>query len=180
MVLKAWPASAPVDPASFQTSAKFAVDSDALSLATAVATIEPRLGASGYFWLRIYFYAYPVGAEDLSGIQKGDVGSMDKKWSKMSGNPKDYNASHATLQLSVDREHKVWQVDMAIPGHACTIAPFPKDVDGFLQEYRFDGNKLRLKSKGSYVCDMNFKGTANQKFAWDVDVTAEVFQKLKQ
>jgi hypothetical protein len=168
-----------LDPSSFHTNANFSVDNDAMSLSTAVATIEPRLGAPGYSWLRIYFYSFPVAADDMTGIVKGSVGSMDKKWNGKASNPKDYNASRAVIQLSVDQSYKVWQADMSVPGHACTIAPFEPDVKAFLQEYQFDGKNLRLKSKGSYVCDMKSMGIPNQKFSWDVDLKTAVFEKAK-
>ena len=116
-----------------------------MSLSTAVATIEPRLGAPGYSWLRIYFYSFPVAADDLAGILKGDTGSMDKKWNSKASNPKDYNNSRAVIQLSVDKSSKVWQVDMSVPGHTCTIAPFEQDVKTFLQSYEFDGKNLKAE-----------------------------------
>ena len=168
-----------LDPSSFHTNANFSVDDTAISLSTAIATIEPRLGAPGYSWLRIYFYSFPVAADDMAGVMKGDTSSMDKKWNSKASNPKDYNTSRAVLQLSVDKNSKVWQVDMSVPGHACTIAPFEPDVKIFLQAYQFDGKNLRLKSKGSYVCDMKFMGIPNQKFSWDIDLNTTVFEKVK-
>ena len=170
---------ASIDPNSFHTSANFSVDNNAMSLSTAVATIEPRLGAPGYSWLRISFYSFPVAVDDIAGILKGDTGSMDKKWNKKASDPKDYNISNAVIQFSVDKNLKVWQVDMSVPGHSCTIAPFEPDVKNFLQDYQFDGKNLRLKSKGSYVCDMKFMGIPNQKFAWDIDLNTAVFEKVK-
>jgi hypothetical protein len=104
---------------------------------------------------------------------------MDKKWTKKASNPKDYNNSYAFLQLSVDQSSKVWQVDMSVPGHACTIAPYVQDVKSFLQDYLFDGKNLKLKSKGSYVCDMKFMGVPNPKFGWEIDLQTMVFEKLK-
>jgi hypothetical protein len=170
---------ASVDPNSFHTQANFSVDNDAMSLTTAVATIEPRLGAPGYSWVRIYFYSFPVAADDMAGVLNGDTGSMDKKWNQKASNPKDYNNSRAVIQLSVDKDSKVWQVDMSIPGYTCTIAPFEQNVKNFLQEYQFDGKKLRLKSKGSYTCDMKFMGNANPKFGWDIDLNTTVYEKAK-
>ncbi len=104
---------------------------------------------------------------------------MDKKRTNKASNPKDYNNSYAFLQLSVDKDSRVWQVDISVPGHGCTVAPFEKDVKNFLQEYQFDGKNLRLKSKGSYECDMKFMGIPNQKFGWDVNLNTPVFQKVK-
>ena len=168
-----------VDPNSFHTSASFSVDNSAMSFSTAVATIEPRLGAPGYSWLRISFYSFPVAAEDIPAVMKGDTSTMDKKRTNKASNPKDYNSSYAFLQLSVDKDARVWQVDISVPGHGCTVAPFEKDVKNFLQEYQFDGKNLRLKSKGSYECDMKSMGIPNQKFGWDVNLNTPVFQKVK-
>jgi hypothetical protein len=168
-----------VDPNSFRTNANFSVDNNAMSLSSGVATIEPRLGAPGYSWLRISFYSFPVAADDIAGILKGDTSSMDKKWNQKASNPKDYNSSYAFLQLSVDKNLKVWQVDMSVPGHGCTIAPFEQEVKNFLQDYQFDGKNLRLKSKGSYTCDMNIKGNPNPKFGWEIDLNTAVYEKIK-
>jgi hypothetical protein len=156
--------SAAIDPSSFNTTAKFSVDRSTMALSTGVATIESRLGAPGYSWVRINFYSFPITAEDIPGVVNGNVQSMDKKWNSKASNPNDYNNSSAVIQLSVDSSFKVWQVDMAVPGHTCTIAPFEQDVRNFLQTYQFDGKKLKLKSKGTYVCDMKFIGSANRTF----------------
>ena len=171
-------APARLDSNSFTTSATFSVDKDLMSLSNAVATREPRLGAPGYSWLRIHFYSFPLAAEDIAGALKGSVASMDKKVNMKASNPADYNHSNATIQLSVDKDFKVWQVDMSVPGHACTIAPYDADVAKFLQDYQFDGKKIRLRSKGSYTCDMKFMGIPNQQFAWDVNLALLVYQKL--
>ncbi len=175
--LPAFASPIPIDPSTFKTSATFSVDNSVSSLTTAIATIEARRNAPGYSWVRINFYSFPPTAEDLAGAQKGSVESMDKKWMKKSSNPKDYNSSNAVIQLTVDRDFKVTQVDMAVPGHTCTIAPFEQDVKNFLQSYQFDGKNFRLKSKGSYVCDMKFMGIPNQKFGWDIDLSIPVFEK---
>jgi len=165
------------DPSSFNTKATFSVDSDVMSLTSAVATIEARPNAPGYSWLRISFYSFPPAAEDIASVVSGNVESMDRKWNKKASNSKDYNHSHAVLQLSVDKDRKIWQVDMSVPGHACTIAPFEQDVKNAWQTYQFDGKHLRLKSKGSYICDMKFMGIPNQKFGWDVDLNLPAFEK---
>ena len=168
-----------LDPGTFSTKAKFSVDQTAMSLSSAVATIEPRTGAPGYSWVRIHFYSFPLTAEDVAGAMNGDISSMEKKWNKMASNPPEYNKSNAVLQLTVDKELKVTQADMSVPGHGCTIAPFEPEVKAFLQTYEFDGKHLKLKSKGSYVCDMKFMGIANQTFGWDVDLNIPVFAKAR-
>ena len=174
--LFAFPAA--IDPRAFDTTAKFSVDRNVLSLSTGIATIEPRQGAPGYTWLRIGIYSFPVTAEDIPGVMNGNIESMDRKWKKKASNPSDYNTANAVIQLSVDGNFKIGQVDMAVPGHTCTIAPFEQDVRSFLQDYQFDGKRLKLKSKGSYVCDMKFMGIANQTFGWEIDLDTPVFEKL--
>jgi hypothetical protein len=115
----------------------------------------------------------------MPAVMKGDTSSMDRKWNKKASNPNDYNNSRAVIQLSVDKDSKVWQVDMSIPGHTCTVAPFEPDVKAFFEDYQFDGKKLRLQSKGSYVCDMKFMGNPNPKFNWEIDLNTTVFEKVK-
>ncbi len=170
--------SLPLTPDSFGTRAQFAVDNNHLSLSSAIATIEPRLGAPGYSWVRIHFYSFPPAAGDMAGIARGDVDSMDKRATKLADkHDNSYNVSKATIQLSVDKDSKVWQADMFVPGHGCTIAPFEKDVKSFLQDYKFDGKILRLKSKGSYVCDMKSMKITDQTFTWDIDLNIPVYEK---
>jgi hypothetical protein len=166
------------DPAAFKTHAVFSVDNDAMSLTSVAATIEARANAPGYSWLRINFYSFPFTAADIAGAVKGHVESMDAKWKNKASNPKEYNHSNAVLQLSVDKDLKVWQIDMAVPGHTCTIAPYEPDVKKALQDYRFDGKRLRLKSKGSFVCELKSLGIPNQRFSWDLDLDVPVFRKV--
>ena len=65
----------------------------------------------------------------MTAIAKGDVTSMDKKWERLADrHDNSYNVSNAFIQFTVDKDYKVWQADMAVPGHSCTIAPFQKDV----------------------------------------------------
>jgi hypothetical protein len=165
------------DPSTFETHAVFSVDHDAMSLTSVAATIEARPNAPGYSWLRINFYSFKFTAADIAGAVKGHLESMDSRWKKMASNPKAYNHSNAVVQLGVDKNFNVWQIDMAVPGHTCTIAPYERDVKSALQEYRFDGKRLRLKSKGSFVCDLKSLGIPNQRFGWDLDLDVPVFQK---
>jgi hypothetical protein len=163
------------DPKSFETRAVFSIDKDAMTLTSVAATIEPRPGAPGYSWLRINFYSFPFTAPDRAAAMKGRLESMDARRTK--GNPKDDNDSHAVIQLGVDKSWTAWQVDMSVPGHACTIAGSEREVKAALQEYRFDGTRLRLKGKGSFVCEMNTPGVPNRRYGWDLDLDIPVFRK---
>jgi len=165
------------DPKTFETRAVFSIDKAAMTLTSVAATLEPRPGAPGYSWLRIHFYSFPFTAADRAGAMKGRLESMDAKWTSKAGNPKDYNHSKAVIQLGVDKNWKVWQIDMSVPGHACTIAGSEQEVKAALQEYRFDGTRLRLEGKGSFVCAMNTPGVPNRRYGWDLDLDIPVFQK---
>ena len=161
----------------FDTDAKFSVDSSSLHLSSAVAVIEPHF-TQGYYWVRIHFYSFSPIEDDIANITKGNVKTMDTRWNKLVDKGVDaYNTGNSVIQLTVDKDFNVTQVDMSIPGHSCTIAPFEKEVKAFLQTYKFDGKKLELKSKGSYVCDMAFMKVSNQKFDWDINLNTEVFKK---
>lgn len=58
--------------------------------------------------------------------------------------------------------------------YTCAVAISDRDLNAFLQHYHFDGKTLRLKTNGSYVCDMNSAGLGTPKFGWDVDLTIPV------
>src|SRR5579859_3234461 len=162
----------------FQTSAKLSVDKDFLSLSSAVAIREERKYPAGYAWVRIHFYPFPMTPADIAAARTGDVLSLDKQVNRNSYDPKVHTSAYGVIQLSIDKDFKVWQVDMSVPGHSCTIAPFEKDVHSFLQTYHYDGKNLRLKSKGSYVCDLKAVGAGDQTYKWDIDVALPVLEKL--
>lgn len=159
-------ASASLNVHAFRTNAHFAVDRSGMTLSTAVATIEPRAGAPGYSWLRIAFYSFPPNAQDISEIERGDLHSMNERRTH----------SNADIQLTEDKNDRVWQVDMSVPGHACTIASTKEELERFFSTYRFDGKTLRLKSKGLFMCDMSSFKIPSQRFEWDIDLTTPVFR----
>jgi hypothetical protein len=163
--------------ANFNAKASLSVDKTSLTLTSAVAVREFRKYPAGYSWLRIHFYSFPLTATDLVAARSGNVDLIDKKSNKNSSDPKVGSASFGVIQLSLDEKLAVSQVDMSIPGHSCTIAPFDKDVRAFLETYRFDGKTLRLKSKGSYTCDLKAVGAGEKTYTWDIDVSLPVFDK---
>src|SRR5262249_15143195 len=145
---------------------RFSVDGMTSTPSTTVATIQPRTGSPGYSWLRIYFYPSALGSDDNAAATKGRVGSIKEKWS-------------AVLQLTVDSASKVWQVDLALPGHTCTVAESDLEAKNALPEFRFDGDRLRLRGKGSHVCDMKSLGIPNQTLGWDVDLDIPVVKNAR-
>jgi hypothetical protein len=141
--------------------ATFSVDGAASTSTTVIATIQPRTGAPGYSWLRIYFYPSSLGAGDRAKGVAGRVGAITARW-------------NAVVQLTVDRDATVWQIDLSLPGHTCTIAESDRHAREALQEWTFDGTRLRLTGRGSHVCDLRSLGLPNQTFRWDLDVDIPV------
>lgn len=160
----------------FDTTAKISVDQQALSFSSAVAIREARKNLR-FEWVQIHFYAFHLTPEDISAAKTGDVTPMDHKSNKNFIDPNVHSNVWGVIQLSVDDAFKVWQVDIAIPGHACTIASTESEVDAFLQDYSYDGETIRLKSKGFHTCDLSSVGAGVQNFRWDIDVSVPVFKK---
>jgi len=143
--------------------ARFTVDGATTTPSNAVATIQPRIGAPGYSWLRIYFYSSPLSASDSAAAAKGRIQSVKAGWS-------------AVLQLTLDKASTIWQVDLSVPGHTCTVAQSDQEAKTALPEFQFNGTHIRLAGKGSYVCDMKSLGIPNQSFAWDVNLDIPVVE----
>lgn len=96
-----------IDSGTFRTAAKFSGATTSLTLSSAVATIELRPGALGYSSLKVTFHFFPVAPGDVAGLTSGNLTSVEKRWNEKAGKPKDYNASHAVIQLSVAASSKV-------------------------------------------------------------------------
>lgn len=160
----------------FDTTAKLSVDQQALSFSSAVAIREARKNLR-FEWVRIHLYAFQLTPDDISAAKTGDVTPMDHKSNKNFNDPNVHSNVWGVVQLSVDDAFKVWQVDIAIPGRACTIASTESEVDAFVQEYNYDGETIRLKSKGSHTCNLSSVGAGLQNYRWDIDVNLPVFKK---
>jgi len=181
-----------------------------LALSSAVATIEPPSGPMKYRWVEITFYSFPFTQKDIAAARQGNIEPMKKKWRALgeSNNPftdadlsaarkgnrealdrkskarlkqaEEYNKGWASIQLATDEKLRVKTVNLSVPGNTCTVAILEPDLKKFLQVYQFDGKQLRLKSKGSYVCDLKSAGRANFSLGWDVDLTTLVFAKAAE
>lgn len=143
-------------------SATFRVDGLTKSPSVAVASIEPRPGAPGYSWLRIYFYT-SLTPNERKEVETGGPRARRTNWS-------------AVFQLGLDKALTVWQVDMAVPGHTCTVAASDVEAKTAIQAFQFDGHQVSLRAKGSHECDMSGLHIPNSQFEWDVDVVAQVIE----
>jgi len=144
-------------------TAKFGVDGVTNTPSTIVAIIEPRMGAPGYSWLRIYFYP-SLAAGERTHAAKGQIESIRTAWA-------------AVLQFTVDKTSTVWQVDLSVPGQTCTITDSDSGARKAFQEFLYDGRRLRLKGKGSFACVMSSVGVSNRTLEWDVDFETPVVSR---
>src|SRR5262252_2391859 len=89
------------------SSARFSADGVRVFPSATLATAQPRNGAPAYSWLRVYFYSSATAADRAKVSSPRDLTRTN--WS-------------AVLQLTIDRAGTVWQIDLSLPGHTCTIA----------------------------------------------------------
>jgi hypothetical protein len=99
--------------------------------------------------------------EDSAAATSGRIGSIQQPWS-------------AVLQLTLDRGSHVWQIDLSLPGHTCTVVESDRDAALVMSEFSFDGGHLRLRSQSSHVCDMPTLHVPRQSFEWNVDLDVSV------
>ena len=148
--------------ASVQT-AKFGVDGVTNTPSIIVAIVEPRLGAPGYSWLRVYFYS-ALAAGERAHAAKGQIESIRTAWA-------------AVLQFTVDKTSTVWQVDLSVPGQTCTITDSDSGARKAFQEFVYDGRRLRLKGRGSFACVTSSAGVSHRMLDWDVDFETPVVSR---
>ncbi len=176
------------------------------SLFSVLATIEAPSGPMRYSWLQLDFYSFAFSERDRAAARKGNREFIKSKWEglyppvqytdeelaaartgdrsavarkekQVVARVRAQNEGVASLQLAVDSNRVIREVNLTMPGYNCTIAFTESELKSFLQQYRFDGKTLRLKSKGSFVCDMKLAGSGSPKFGWDLDLTTSVFPK---
>src|SRR5262245_35403354 len=142
-------------------SATFSVDEMSRVTPTVVATVEPRAGAPASSWIRMYFYSF-----ELTPIQR--------QMAANGGNPTLLRRWEAILQLTVDPNGTVSAMDLALPGRPCAIVQTGDDARRAVQQFEFDGARLRLKSKAFSICDLKVEGVPSQRFEWDVTLDTPV------
>ena len=136
-------------------SARFAVDDLTRVTPTVVATVEPRAGASGSSWIRMYFYSFELTPIERQLAATGRDPDLLRNW-------------EAILQITVDPNGAVSAMDLALPGRPCAVVQTGQDVAKAVQRFQFDGSRLQMKSKAFSICDLNVDGVPSQRFEWDV------------
>ena len=167
-----------IDPTSFETKATISRNDDLKFFVSAISAIEKHpLYSPEWSRLVIRFYPFELDGDDIKNITLDKLELIRKKryiyteYNTELVNSTIYN-NYAELYLNIDRQFKVGQIDISVPGYSCTVAYTQKDIDDFLQEFKLDVDTVNLSSKGSAVCPRNFK---NISFSWDIELNGLVF-----
>jgi len=92
---------------------------------------------------------------------KGQIESIRSAWA-------------AVLQFTIDKTTTVWQIDLALPGHTCTIAESDAAARTAFPVFQYDGRRVRLTGKGSHRCAMAVPGPPLE---WNVEVDTPVVNR---
>jgi hypothetical protein len=142
-------------------SARFAVDDLTRVTPSVVATVEPRSDAPGSAWIRMYFYSLELTPIQRQVAATGRDPALLRNW-------------EAILQITVAPDGTVSAMDLALPGRPCAVVQTSQDVMRAVQQFQFDGSRLRIKSKAFSICDLNVDGVPSQRFEWDVTLDTSV------
>jgi len=119
--------------------------------------------------LEIQFFPKPITEKVKADILENDAKELKK-------------ASYAAFVLFLGKDNKIWQANLSfvVPGTtvARTVAWKPDELKKYFPDYRFDGKRVVLKSKGSYL--ESEKGRENLKLSWDVDLNLPVVREVKR
>jgi len=136
---------------------------------SAVATYTNGLNPGNVEGLEIQFFTKPITEADHNEVLENDAKGMR-------------GSDYAALLLFLDNQKKIGQVNLTyvVPGTTAgrTVAWKPDDLKKYFSDYRFDGKRLHLKSKGTYSEVDSKEQTLN--LAWDVDIDLPVFDRRKK
>jgi len=163
----------------FQTRAAFELvvsESNALKPGTskiatqsAYVTLAHGLVPGNSDGLEIQFFPKPITEKAKADILENDAKELKK-------------TSYAAFVLYMGKDNKIWQANLSFvaPGVtvARTVAWKPEELQKYFSDYRFDGKRLVLKSKGSY--SESEKGQEKLRLSWDVDLNLPVVREVKR
>jgi hypothetical protein len=118
--------------------------------------------------LEIQFFIKPVTETTVTDILKNGAKELKR-------------SDYAALVLFLDKDNRVWQANLSyvVPGTtvARTVAWKPEELKKYFSNYKFDGKRLILKSKGSF--SETESGKEKMRLSWNVDFNLPVFNSLK-
>ena len=164
----------------FQTSASFSLavhKSNVLKLGkSSLATNSAFVTYTNEFFagktnaLKIQFFTQPMVEEARAKLLRNDNKEISR-------------GGYAALVLFLDERNQIWQVNLTyvIPGTTVvrTVASNREELMKYFSDYRFEQNRLRLKSKGTY----NTAPDSTEEIftlSWDTDLDIPVFDQTKK
>ena len=167
------------DPKDFETKANFELVVDKskylksgtskLAAQSAFVSLAHGLIPGNSDGLEVMFFIKPVTGAGLPDIMNDDAREMKK-------------GSYAALVLFLDKENRVWQVNLSyvVPGTtvARTIAWKPEELKRYFSDMSFRNGRLRLKSTGSYSESEPAQDVI--KLSWAVDLDLPVKREVKR
>jgi hypothetical protein len=119
--------------------------------------------------LEVQFFPPPVTDKVKAEILENDARALRK-------------TNYAALVLYMGKDHKIWQANLSyvVPGAtvARTVAWKPEELEKYFSDYKFDGKRLMLKSKGNY--SESEKGHEKLRLSWEVDLNLPVVREIKR
>jgi hypothetical protein len=119
--------------------------------------------------LEIEFFPRPASEKVKTDILENDAKELKK-------------TSYAAFVLYIGKDNKIWQANLSyvVPGTtvARTVAWKAEELQKYFSDYRFDGRRLELKSKGIY--SESEKGQQQLRLSWDVDLNLPVVREVKR
>jgi hypothetical protein len=120
--------------------------------------------------LKVQFFTQPILEEAHAKLLNGDNHEISR-------------SGYATLVLFLDERNRIWQANLTyvIPGTTVvrTVASTREELVKYFSEYKFERNRLRLKSKGSY----NTAPRSTEEvltLSWDTDLDLPVFDQTRR
>jgi hypothetical protein len=163
-------------PADFRTRSAFAlVVEGSPVLRTGRSTIRARSGfvtlthalLGGTDGLEVQFFTRPMTEAARADLLERGGKELRK-------------GDHAALVLFLDKDRRLTQVNLSyvVPGATVgrTVAWKPDELQRFASAYRFDGQRLRLRSRGVY----RESGSERLTLSWDVDLDLPVFERARR
>jgi len=140
-----------------------------LATQSAYVTLAHGLIPGNSAGLEVQFFPPPVTENTKADILENDAKELRK-------------ASYAAFVLYLGKDRKIWQANLSyvVPGTtvARTVAWKPEELEKYFSDYKFDGKRLMLKSKGSY--SESEKGHEKLRLSWEVDLNLPVVREVKR
>ena len=136
---------------------------------SAFATLTNKFFGGRINALLIQFFTRPITAEGQNDLLQNDGKEMTSN-------------DHVALVLFLDQQKQISQINLTyvVPGTSVvrTVAYTPDQIRKYVSDYRFDRERLRLKSKGSY--NEPASGDEQVDLSWEMDLDVPVFDATKK